>query len=525
MISSGNDEQSFLLGDRQRVRSTPKGQCETIRCGKHTSLSSLAVLVAGVLLGALVSRTFQDLYHHDHTNLTRGPSPSSRHYTKFQAVGFQIYTGGAPKETSVGENPECANLTDFGTADGDIALQCYMGHANLTLDVQKRLEIMTDAVERAYTASDKSNDTLKVFVAPEFFFRGPNGAYIYEGNDANETDLISSGGTDNTTDAVFDLLFGLEKLAAQARFENWLFLFGTAVVSEALPVEDEWDYLFYNFGIILKGYDPSQTTGEGKLFLVPKRYVSNMDFLTPQRHTNDSIAKELIESSAQELKTENNNQKQWSPSTHAVLNPYDIKRKYYDRHMWHAYKQNIADLGYSIIEYGWFVMDGITFTVEICLDHDKRIALNTYLADAALGSQTLIPSGGDLSSVNKYVNIPRRQAQISLVSSADMTVSASALALANDGTIILQDGVSAAPVNMTYERECYTWNWHFEGGTEVIQRRAIVTPTEVEFQYIPRRGKKYSVFEENWKKSLGGVFSTALYEPKIVVYEPTGIAQ
>jgi hypothetical protein len=91
------------------------------------------------------------------------------------------------------------------------------------------------------------------------------------------------------------ILKGLEKLVADPKYEDWLFLFGTVIVSETLPTEDPYDYLFYNFAPVFRGYDPNKTDHFGKRFLVPKRYVSNIDFLTPVRQFNNSLTKELID--------------------------------------------------------------------------------------------------------------------------------------------------------------------------------------------------------------------------------------
>lgn len=46
-----------------------------------------------------------------------------------------------------------------------------MGLEDAAEDIERRLSIMTDAVERAYEKSDKDNSVLKIFLAPEFFFR------------------------------------------------------------------------------------------------------------------------------------------------------------------------------------------------------------------------------------------------------------------------------------------------------------------------------------------------------------------
>jgi len=78
---------------------------------------------------------------------------------------------------------------------------------------------MEAAVETAYNHSDKNENVLKIFNAPEFFFRGPTGAYNIEG-------VYEESGSFPSLEviAVF-----LEELTSQERFKDWLFQFGTVI--------------------------------------------------------------------------------------------------------------------------------------------------------------------------------------------------------------------------------------------------------------------------------------------------------
>jgi hypothetical protein len=116
-----------------------------------------------------------------------------------------------------------------------------------------------------------------------------------------------------------------------------------------------------------------------------------------------------------------------------------------------------------MIEYDWLMVDGLSITAEICFDHQMRTALNTYLGDVVTGRQTLIPSSSDEGL--SYVSIPQYQAQISIVSSAGMTVTPDSLALTNGGTIFLQDGLSNATNQMIWSDEGCEQGLQFEGGT------------------------------------------------------------
>jgi hypothetical protein len=134
------------------------------------------------------------------------------------------------------------------------------------------------------------------------------------------------------------------------------------------------------------------------------------DFLTPVRQFNDSVTRELVDITnpkhfADPKMPANPQLLDHSQST-VVHNPYELQRKFYDRDMWckcslfenHSvvkfttgreepfytdppdldplflcltdeYKDELYSLGYTMIEYDWLIMDNITFTLEVCLDH------------------------------------------------------------------------------------------------------------------------------------------------------------
>ena len=346
-------------------------------------------------------------------------------------------------------------MHSYGLAGDSKEVQCYLGLEDTAKDVQRRLTIMADAVTKAYNVSDKDDSVLKIFLAPEFYFRGVNGAYEFYMEEEEEEEGKCSD--------ICQILVGLENIVADKRFENWLFLFGTVIASEALPTEDPFDYQFYNFAPLYKGFDPETSKGIGKNFLVPKRYVSNIDFLSPIRYlanTNKSMVMELLDDYEENL-------------DEVVKNPERFSRYGYD--MWTEYKGQLTSYGYNMIEYGWFFMDGISFSVEICLDHLMHRALSTYLADVATGSKTLIPSSAN--DAVEWVGIPRRQAQISLVSSAGMDVIVSSLVLADGGHIFLQDGMEGniSPSSSYGLDECSPNEYEFFGGSQCVKRTAIVS--------------------------------------------------
>lgn len=118
----------------------------------------------------------------------------------------------------------------YGMYSGDTdEVQCYLGLDNTTDDVMQRLSIMTDAVETAYTLSNKDDSILKIFLAPEFYFRGINGAFEFT---IDEEEMEMEDGRKCSSD-MCQILSRLEQIVADVRFEHWLFLFGTVIASEA----------------------------------------------------------------------------------------------------------------------------------------------------------------------------------------------------------------------------------------------------------------------------------------------------
>ena len=53
----------------------------------------------------------------------------------------------------------------------------YLGYAQDERDLEARLELLATVVKQAQGAFAQDRDTLKIFVIPEFFFRGASGAY------------------------------------------------------------------------------------------------------------------------------------------------------------------------------------------------------------------------------------------------------------------------------------------------------------------------------------------------------------
>jgi hypothetical protein len=115
-----------------------------------------------------------------------------------------------------------------------------------------------------------------------------------------------------------------------------------------------------------------------------------------------------------------------------------------------------------------------------------------------------------------------------------MQIKPDALALTQHGTIVLQDGLTddnsvllSTDVFGCQPPECL----EFDGGTEVVQRTAILTETDAFFEHrLVTTFEKHSIYETSpgessaWAEALEGVFSVKMYEPMITAYAPAEIA-
>ena len=144
-------------------------------------------------------------------------------YSKVQFIAWGVYTGpvhGDPRDRGLG-------YSGIASVPGDRRLD-VLGQF---LDIKARVAFTRLAVEAAYEKADAGANTLKIFMAPEFLYRGAAGAYLYdllngwEGNDPFGQNIIPE-----PYNKKWGGLFGeLRELVRDPRFQDWVFVFGTAV--------------------------------------------------------------------------------------------------------------------------------------------------------------------------------------------------------------------------------------------------------------------------------------------------------
>ncbi len=267
------------------------------------------------------------------------------------------------------------------------------------LDYGMRRARMEEAIGRAFDLyqakhGSNSNDakTLKIFMAPEFYFRGFYGAYDIS--------------------AVAEIFMGLRAFTKDAKFKDWLFVFGTVIAAyfdEALvcfkcntvgatQFKRRTDMSWYcpacadggdvkegrlgarieNVALIQKGGEDTDKNS----YLVDKEYVSHIDF-------RRNVTKKALQK-GQKISGFDNvaKLKDWDVDRRIELGGQTVKAlpPSGSRDVGGGAPSKFADerMGGSI-----FTIDGIKFGLEICVDHtNARIGPGTGI------QIQLVPSAG-----------------------------------------------------------------------------------------------------------------------------------
>ena len=153
-------------------------------------------------------------------------SPLASAHTHLQYVGFPIETGYNAVVSAGGLFYGGNEHGYVGGTKGQLvpalhnSAGAYAGHADAKTDISKRVALLGQTLRKAASSPkiDNRSSTLKIFAAPEFFFRGAVGAY-------NMT-------TEGQEAAVHSLAEQLGALVAAPEWRDWLFFFGTTIAFE-----------------------------------------------------------------------------------------------------------------------------------------------------------------------------------------------------------------------------------------------------------------------------------------------------
>ena len=140
----------------------------------------------------------------------------------------------------------------------DYSAGTYRGNADPQKDVAKRCAILKSAIEMAASRPtiNRSPGVLKLFMAPEFFFRSSDGAY--------PIDVMST------------IMECMKQETQKEKYTHWLFVYGTAV--GAIDHGRETEIL--NCALVQKGGQASEGFRGVRDFIIYKEYLSPLDFVS-----------------------------------------------------------------------------------------------------------------------------------------------------------------------------------------------------------------------------------------------------
>ena len=253
-------------------------------------------------------------------------------YTNVQFIGYVL-------DTSPQVNP-----------DGS---KTYLGLNDPTLDIEARCDVMLRAMQTARDALPQTSppasegEILKVFMAPEFFFRGASGAY--------------------QMDDVQRIIASLQSMAADGQWVDWVFVFGTILGASSATLQTppyDIDPLasteIYNFALVQQGGIAAQ--GDAGARMVMKELMSGVDFIATDANPGGLLLGDV---------------EHWPASTGSGLG------------------REQQEVNYDGA--GVFDLAGITWGLEVCLDHSgtvRRLQRSPQLPGQKLIQLQVVPSCG-----------------------------------------------------------------------------------------------------------------------------------
>jgi hypothetical protein len=301
-------------------------------------------------------------------------------------------------------------LSNFSLSKGTWVV-AYKGAVDDQADMLLRCRNMKTAIAEAYDAYQARyppppassglrppDRTLRIFMAPEFYFRGRNGAY---------SDQVAG-----------QVLFQMRQETNKPKYKNWLFVLGTVIMATfveatvcprcGVKLEKNWTTRTDNFtrtinpstgrstlsckacnvvgklekvgatidnwAIVQKGGE----TGEDNSYTVAKEYVSRVDFkrvVLPSKSGGHALPDWDANPHNREIVVMGRTTQALPTDGSRDLSARPIGSKFLDERM---------GSGGSVFE-----IDGIRFGLEVCLDH----ALNRLTGNERVSIQ-LVPSCG-----------------------------------------------------------------------------------------------------------------------------------
>jgi len=295
-----------------------------------------------------------------------------RRYLKAVCIGYELQT----------EEWESLANEDRMKYRGYDSKGLYTKQMDDQLDVNLRCGEMKKAIRLAYdnyqplvrargTSVDDESRTLKIFMAPEFYFRGLPGAF--------DIGIVSH---------IFDVI---RKETQDVRYRDWLFILGTAVCGTDVTEKGAFKgKMADNVALVQKGgYSGADGVHD---YYVEKERVSHIDYRRPSGAFPNPGKENLFDPSVKVWKKPG--RKAEIGGKQVVVIPPEGSTDFGTIRASKGTSERIVGC--------IFTMDGISFGLEVCLDH-----LNGRLMKAPdKGVQIQLVTSAGASLKDKLGNFP-----------------------------------------------------------------------------------------------------------------------
>lgn len=397
-------------------------------------------------------------------------------YTHVQFISWEINTGPKTVYNPASFNPK--DLTGYypGISSQNDKRFDVLGQCQ---DIEARVKFTEAAIKAAQhsTNIDKNRSTLKIFMAPEFLYRGAGGAYLHDLINGWYGPAPDDFMLNNTPYAkAWTGLFGnLQALVANNLFEHWIFVFGTTIsasfattLTPTPRTPDSKAYIdftkpaeIYNTALVQLGGASNTNVN----YASRKHYISAIDFLKYYMYNNVTFLKDHV------TPLDANSLRFVEETTQEGGALFNLN--------------NVNNVNGKPINFG----------LEICLDHAASGGIDTK-------TNSYYNHFGRIRNANKYV-------KLQLVPSAGMSLV--------DASIRLEPSTASTPNayafncdglgNLNRTPGCHTQIWNGANGAEVLNDNKLFEASSGE----PLANTTVSAVHSNTTASFGNVTANDLW--------------
>ena len=301
-------------------------------------------------------------------------------YTHFRYIGLAVPTISFFNQNKIGTMPP-GNVATSNLLRGNVD--------GLSEDARSRLERLVQAVRQArnqVALMADDNNTLKIFIAPEFFFRPENKELAY----SKEEYL-----------AIKDVLLKTFTGSNQHNYDNWLIICGTIVWKKSIKnvKKKRVDTVYANTCIYIRG---NWNNGKVVHGAIEKSRASPIDGLPTGRHGgNFAVSDDTKLASSEAFKGL-------------------IDREYWKKHSFRA--------------------RGIDIGLEICLEHAMFKSKSVPAKDKIYG----LGYGVLKRLINEVKQPQRRHIKLQCITAGGMEIEPTSVVVDNNGYVLRSDGLNTA---------------------------------------------------------------------------------